>query len=96
MRVVLTVEARDELREATQWYAERSVPVARRFVAAYRHARGLVVEAPERWPEIEDGIRRVVLSTFPYSLLYVVEQDRVMVLAVKHDRRHPAYCRGRK
>lgn len=65
MRVILTVEACEELRVATQWYAERSVPVARRFVAAHKHARGLVAEAPERWPEIEDAIRRVVFSTFP-------------------------------
>ena len=96
MRVVLALEAREELREATQWYAERSAPVARRFVAAYRHARDLVAQSPERWPQLEGDIRRVGFSKFPYSLLYVVEQDRVLVLAVKHDRRRPGYWRGRE
>lgn len=95
MRVVLTAEAREELREATRWYAERSKRAARRFVTAYKHARGLIEEAPERWAELEPGVRRVVLHKFPYSLLFAIEADVVVVLAVKHDKRHPDYWRER-
>ena len=95
MRVVLTAEARDELREATQWYALRSPRAAHAFFNAYKHARGLIGSEPERWAEIEPGVRRVLLPKFPYSLLYALEGGRAVVLAVKHDKRHPDYWRDR-
>lgn|GEM_PF-1926810 len=66
---------------------------ARAERCAWSH--GLIAEAPERAPEIEPGIRRVLLRKFPYSLLYVVEQDHALVLAVKHDKRQPDYWRER-
>jgi toxin ParE1/3/4 len=95
MRVVLTAEAREELREATRWYAARSHRAAQRFVDAYKHARQLVQDGAVQWAEIEPGVRRVLLRKFPYSLLYAVEDDKVVVLAVKHHKRHPDYWRGR-
>ncbi|HVI00647.1 MAG TPA: type II toxin-antitoxin system RelE/ParE family toxin [Enhygromyxa sp.] len=95
MRVVLTAEARQELREATQWYAVRSSRAAQRFVAAYKNARQLIQDGPEQWAEIEPGVRRVLLRKFPYSLLYAVEDDKLVVLVVKHHKRHPDYWRER-
>jgi plasmid stabilization system protein ParE len=89
VKVVLLPEARVELREATEWYASRSTDVARRFVAAYQHTKGLIAEAPERWAEVEPGVRRVLFEKFPYALLYVVEERQVVVLVVKHHKRHP-------
>lgn len=93
MRVVLTAEAREELREATKWYAQRSRRAAEHFVHAYKHARELIQGEPERWAEIEPGIRRVLLQKYPYSLLYAIEDDTAVVLAVKHHKRHPDYWR---
>jgi len=47
-----------------------------------------------RWNEIEPGVRRVLLHKFPYALLYTVESNRVVVLVVKHHKRHPDYWRS--
>ncbi|AUX43028.1 uncharacterized protein SOCE26_044680 [Sorangium cellulosum] len=54
-----------------------------------------IAEAPEQGPELEPGVRRLTLQRFPYGLLYVVEPDRILVLAVMHLRRRPGYWRGR-
>ncbi|MGB1017150.1 MAG: type II toxin-antitoxin system RelE/ParE family toxin [Nannocystaceae bacterium] len=95
MRVVLTAEASAELREATAWYTARSRMVGRRFVDAYKHGRGLIAEAPARWMEIEPGIRSLRLERYPYSLIYVVEDNLALVLAVMHQRQHPDTWRDR-
>lgn len=50
MRVRLTPEAQLELREATEWYAERSPRAVASFVAAYKHARALIADLPTRGP----------------------------------------------
>jgi plasmid stabilization system protein ParE len=92
-KVELTPRARAELHEAVGWYAAHSKRAAQRFTQAYRHARQLAATAPERWMEIEPGIRRVLLHGYPYALLYSFHDKRVLILAVKHHRRHPDYWR---
>jgi toxin ParE1/3/4 len=91
MRVVLGDEARSELREAAAWYRKISKRLARRFGDEIKAAVALVAADPLRRLEIEPGIRRVLLRKFPYALLYTVEGNRVVVLVLKHHKRHPDY-----
>jgi plasmid stabilization system protein ParE len=93
--VVLATEAEREAHEAFLWYAARDPRVADRFEAQVLAAFDRIAEAPEQGPEIEPGVRRLVLHRFPYGLLYAVEPDRILVLTVMHLRRRPGYWRGR-
>ena len=52
-------------------------------------------EAPAQWPMFQSGTRRYVFPTFPYSLVYFVENDTLNVVAVAHDKRKPGYWRSR-
>jgi toxin ParE1/3/4 len=57
------------------------------------------VRCIQAWPlackiEVAD-IRRVVLSRFPYELLYSVEADYIYVIAVAHQHRLLQYWLGR-
>jgi plasmid stabilization system protein ParE len=45
---------------------------------------------------VNAGIRRSLIRRFPYSLLYRVDADEIVVLAVMHQKRHPAYWLSRK
>ena len=49
----------------------------------------LLAEAPLRWAEVEPGVRRYLLSRYPYALRYSVEAARVEILSVTHHARHP-------
>ncbi len=54
----------------------------------------------QQWPlaaPVERGdIRRLLLSRFPYKLLYAVEADGLYVVAVAHQHRAPGYWSGRR
>jgi toxin ParE1/3/4 len=91
--VILMNSARCDLAEATEWYAERSIRAANRFVAEYERVESLVAENPERWPILEPGLRKLVFRRFPYSMIYTVHDDQVVVVAVKHHARKPGYWR---
>jgi toxin ParE1/3/4 len=94
-KIILDWEAEAEAEAARQWYARKSPAAGKRFVASLRAAMRLVREAPERWVEFQPGIRRVMLKKFPYAVVYTVTPERVLVLAVMHSSRHPAYWHGR-
>ncbi len=50
-----------------------------------------IVAYPEMWPVVKEPVRRRVVDVFPYSLLYVVLESYVLILAVAHQSRHPEY-----
>jgi plasmid stabilization system protein ParE len=50
-----------------------------------------IAESPDRWPIIRQNIRRRLIHHFPYGLLYRINPDEVVILAVAHLHRHPSY-----
>ena len=88
-------EASEEAEEARRWYRERSEPAESAFLGELDHAIAVVVEAPNRWPRHIAGTRRYVFPTFPYSLVYFLENQVIHVVAVAHEKRRPGYWRER-
>ena len=46
---------------------------------------------PMSCPEIEPGVRRCLLARFPYGLIYGVDRETIVVVAVAHLHREPRY-----
>lgn len=88
-------DGQKDLVQARDWYASRSLIAAERFLVEVELALDLVRESPERWPLFRHGLRRYVLSAFPYSIVYRVTPDAVDVYAVAHAKRRILYWRKR-
>lgn len=88
-------EALEEVEAAARWYAERSSTAAIAFSDEIDAAESAIVRLPEAWPSFEHGTRRYLLRRFPYSVVYRVEPDRIVIVAVVHARRRPGYWRRR-
>ena len=52
-------------------------------------------EFPEAGASYEEDSRRVLFHRFPFELIYRVEADAVVVIAVAHQRRRPGYWKSR-
>jgi plasmid stabilization system protein ParE len=86
-------EARAEFRAAADWYRACS-DMAEPFVDAVELAVRRIRRLPRsyaRWPGIEDEVRRCVLKQFPFVVVYSVEEDGILLLAVAHTSRRPTY-----
>jgi len=88
-------EADDEFREAVRYYENEAPGVGLRFIAEVRRGVTFITENPFGAVAVGSGIRRKVLNHFPYSLLYAVESELVVIVAVAHQKRRPRYRRGR-
>lgn len=97
MRVAIDDAAAEELREARSWYAkEAGAPTAARFLTEFQRLRIILAQEPLRGPEVEPGIRRLLFrERFPYSIMYVVRERRVVIVAVMHQHREPGYWKER-
>jgi plasmid stabilization system protein ParE len=87
--------AEQELLDAEDWYAERSLIVARAFVQEVALVVERALAAPERWPSHLYGTRRIVFPRFPFSLIYRLREQQIQVVAVAHQSRRPGYWKDR-
>jgi len=87
--------AAEELLEAEEWYAERSLTAANTFAREAATGIERIREAPERWPAYIHGTRRIVLRRFPFTIIYRVGGEQIQILAVAHQKRRPGYWRDR-
>jgi Plasmid stabilisation system protein. len=95
MRFEFHPEALSEYEDAARYYANCQPGLELRFMTAVEHVIQQIVEAPERWPIIEDDIHRCLTRVFPYVVLYSIEKDYVLILSVMHCHRKPGYWRNR-
>ena len=97
MRIEFHPAARDELIESTRYYTEQAGPdVGRAFQRAVVDSVGRVAQFPLSWPRDRRGTRRSLLRTFPFAIVYHVDEDRIVVVAVAHLKRRPGYWIGRR
>ncbi|NEO29623.1 MAG: type II toxin-antitoxin system RelE/ParE family toxin [Symploca sp. SIO3C6] len=75
MKYVFYPEALNEYSKAVRYYAEQRVDLAQSFINAVEDAIYRLKESPNRYPIIEGDLRRCLIGTFPYGILYSLEQD---------------------
>jgi plasmid stabilization system protein ParE len=88
-------EAALEFEHAVQFYNRRGSNLGLRFAREVRTTIQRIVATPERWRLLEEDVRRCLVRVFPYSVLYTVEVDSILIVAVAHSKRQPGYWRRR-
>jgi len=90
-RIRFFEEAANEVEHDRKWYRDRSYSAEEAFLRELDHAIEVVTEAPHRWPQYLAGTRRYVFPTYPFSLVYFIENDTVVIVSVASENKHPGY-----
>jgi len=90
-------EAREDLREAAEFYRDNAgAALSQSVLAEFEHSVNLPLEHPRLGSKWRYGKRRLVMRLFPFSVIYTVVDDQLRILAVAHHSRRPGYWRTRK
>ena len=54
-----------------------------------------ILEAPDRWRITREDVRHYLAHKFPYAILYTIEVDSIVIVAVAHGSREPGYWKHR-
>jgi plasmid stabilization system protein ParE len=95
VRVRLLAPAQAELDEAVVWYSTQAPGLGESFLVEVLRSIQLIQRHPTGWHPLTPDIRRCRLRRFPYSVIYTVEADEVLILAVAHQHRRPSYWQDR-
>jgi hypothetical protein len=95
MKIHFLTIAQKELDDAVAWYNEQSGGLGNEFLDELDRAIRRVITYPQSCTEIEAGLRRCIMAHFPYALIYGLEKDIIIVVAVAHLHRNPRYWADR-
>ena len=87
--------AKREIDEAAEFYDSEDPGLGGAFLDAVERAFKQIQAFPDSSPISLAPVRTKALSAFPFSVIYWVNDDVIIVLAVAHHRRQPGYWRGR-
>ena len=85
-----------EMVQAARYYQSKVPVLGSEFLSEVQRVVKGIEAHPEAAPKVKGDIRRRILNRFPYAVLYQIDPDEIVILAVMHLRRHPDYWHGRK
>jgi len=83
--------AQQEVDEAVAWFEERADGKGVDFLDELDRIVRLIKAYPLASTQIDQEIRRRLFARFPYSLIYGIDHNTLVVIAVAHSRRAPHY-----
>ncbi|RLB48490.1 MAG: hypothetical protein DRJ42_23085 [Deltaproteobacteria bacterium] len=93
-------EAEEELGAAMDWYEEQGPGLGAALLTEVQETLARLQQGTlpgMRIPGVREelGVRRMLLDRFPYSLVFLVHDDAIHVLAFAHHKRVPGYWMDR-
>lgn len=95
MNVRLLPAAHVELDEAIDWYAQQAPGLGESFLVEFLRTIQLIERHPLGWHPLSNNTRRCRLRRFPYGVIYSQDAQGILIVAVAHLHRRPAYWQAR-
>jgi len=91
MKVRFLKLAQSEVDDAVTWYDSQSRNLGTQFLDDLDRSIRRIAAYPLASTKIEEDLRRCLLSRFPYGIIYGIDSETVVVIAVAHLHREPRY-----
>jgi len=95
--ITFLLEAEEEMNASAQYYNQHSQGLGLDFLNEIERSLQFIEKDPERWLCYEQNIHKYNIRRFPFSLYYVYEKDidKIIIIAVAHQKRNPGYWKER-
>ena len=94
-RTIVRPEAENDLKGAFSWYEDKRQGLGYDFLLQVDAGLKFIERNPEIYSSKYKGTRRHLIKRFPYKIIYLVEKERIIVLAVIHGKRSPNLIKKR-
>jgi hypothetical protein len=81
--------------EAAAYYEAQQRDLGRRFLASVQDAFNPIQVNPLLYRVVESDVRRCLVRTFPYGILFRIKPEKLVIIAVMHLYRNPDYWKKR-
>lgn len=87
--IKFAAEAVSEFSNAVEWYESKVEGLGLRFTDEIDATIERIRLNPELYPLVVEGIRKIQVNKFPFSIFYKIEDCTIVILRVFHNKRKP-------
>lgn len=91
MKLIFLSIARNEMAEIKRFYNLQQNGLGDAFQREALAAAQLILARPLSWQIEVKPTRRFILNRFPYKMVYMVQAEQVIIVAIMHQHRSPDY-----
>lgn len=95
MRYTFIPEAKAEFDEAFSYYEKLAPRVASHLLDDFDTVINRLLLFPESVPILLQGVRKALLRSFDYNIIYEIQGDEIAIVAFMHQKRKPGYWKKR-
>lgn len=93
--IIFLSEAEQEMLEAAFYYQSKASGLGIDYLSEIERAVEAIEESPYTWPILEGVLRRRLVRRFPFGVLYRIDLDEIVIVAVAHLSERPGYWKKR-
>jgi toxin ParE1/3/4 len=93
--LIIHPEAEAEMLIAADFYESQQKVLRKRFLAAVQDGFTRLQINPMLYPLLATGVRRCLIRTFPFGVVFNVLDGAIIIISVMHPRRDPEHWKGR-
>jgi len=82
-------EAKEEIIQATQWYAQKVKGLEIRFIGHLESVINNLLNNPKTYKRVYRHFRQAALKKFPSVVVYEFTEDKIIVYSVFHAKQNP-------
>ncbi len=90
-KLIFHPDVEHEIHASYEWYESQAVGLGDDFISELETTYQAIIELPSTWPKFYNHFRRFLLSKFPFSIIYRIDEGVVYIVAVMHNSRKPGY-----
>ena len=91
MKVHFLKLAEQELYDAQEYYEKEQNNLGSTFKSVILSSLNHIIDFPEMYAKVKSDIRKCVIHKFPYNILYSIEDNHILIIALAHQHRKPNY-----
>ena len=84
-------QAELELDDAYDYYEYELEGLGNKLLNEFMRGVKRILAHPYAWSLVKDNVRKCILKKFPYNVIYAIEDDTIIILALAHQHRRPDY-----
>jgi ParE toxin of type II toxin-antitoxin system, parDE len=95
MNAKFLAPAQVEVAEIITYYNQQRAGLGREFVLELKQTLTRIRNYPMAWSPLSSRVRRCRVNRFPYSVIYEVRSDALIIAAIQHHNKEPNSWRNR-
>jgi toxin ParE1/3/4 len=88
-------EAEKEFEQAVDYYNECQEDLGFEFASEVYKSIDHILGFPKAWAKLSKNTRRCITDRFPYGVIYLIEDDEIIIIAIMQLQQRPNYWHNR-